>query len=72
MINTKEYNDILEIFKELISNNEITITDESFSISYIKSLLISNPKFQNAIISLQEKTNNQSDRNKNIFSLIKM
>ena len=50
MINTKEYNDILEIFKELISNNEITITDESFSISYIKSLLISNPKFQNAII----------------------
>ncbi len=72
MINTKEYCDILEIFKELISNNEITITDESFSISFIKSLLISNPKFQNAIISLKEKTNNQSDRNKNIFSLVKM
>ena len=72
MINTKEYCDILEIFKELISNNEITITEESFSISFIKSLLISNPKFQNAIISLKEKTNNQSDRNKNIFSLVKM
>jgi phage FluMu gp28-like protein len=57
MINTKEYNEILEIFKEIINNNEITITPESFTINNIKHILLTNSKFQNSLNTLKDNSN---------------
>ena len=70
MINSKEYYEILSIFKELIANNEIKITPESFSISAIKNILLSNDKFTQELNSLKDKLKSQNEKNKNLFSLI--
>ena len=70
MFNSKEYYEILSIFKELISSNEITITNDSFSISSLKQILLSNPKFKTEINSILEKIKSKNEKNKNIFSLI--
>lgn len=70
MFNSKEYYEILSIFKELISSNEITITNNSFSISSLKQILLSNPKFKTEINSILEKIKSKNEKNKNIFSLI--
>ena len=71
MINTKEYNEILEIFKEIINNNEITITPESFTINNIKHILLTNSKFQNSLNTLKDNSNILGEKNKNIFTIIK-
>ena len=70
MIDTKEYNEILFIIHNLINNNEIKITDESFSISFLKHLLINHPLLQKEILSLKEKSKIDSKFDHNIFKVV--
>ena len=66
MINTKEYNEILEIFKEIINDNEITITPESFTINNIKHILLTNSKFQNSLNTLKDNSNILDEKTKTL------
>ena len=72
MFNMKEYNEILLIFKELLSTGEIQVTNDSFNISSIKQLLLSNERFMVEIVALKEKMKSQNEKNKNIYSLIQL
>jgi hypothetical protein len=71
MNNSKEHYEILEIFKEMINNDEIPISQMDFNKSTLKNLILCNQKFLPMRNSLKEKNKSNLEKNKNVFSLIK-
>ena len=71
MNNFKEYYEILSLFKDYINQKEFTVTDESFTKDFMRSLIVNSGIFSPPLNVLKDKYKFQFEKNKNKFQLIK-